>query len=90
MRAHRLEVNVPDDHRLSVELPADFPAGPAELIVLSEVAKERGVVRLGGVLSPQGAVPEGDPVADALEELRAERAERLTRRAAELRTPHEK
>lgn len=90
MRAHRLEVNIPDDHRLSVELPADFPAGPAELIVLSEAAKERGVVRLGGVLSPQGAAPEGDPIADALEEMRADRAERLARRVEELRPPHEK
>ena len=37
MKAHRLKVNIPSDHRLeiAVRLPKDFPSGPAEVIVLA-------------------------------------------------------
>ena len=36
MHAHKLKVTIPEDHRLklAVDLPADFPPGPAEVIVL--------------------------------------------------------
>ena len=33
MRSHKLKVDVPEDHRVSVCLPEDFPVGPAEIVV---------------------------------------------------------
>ena len=41
MHAHKLKVTIPKDHRLviAVDLPADFPAGPAELIVLASPSR---------------------------------------------------
>ncbi len=35
MQAHRQAVTIDEDHRLEVRLPDDFPAGPAEVIVLA-------------------------------------------------------
>jgi hypothetical protein len=35
MQAHKQAVTVPEDHQLEIRLPADFPAGPAEVIVLA-------------------------------------------------------
>lgn len=35
MQAHKQTVTVPEDHQLEIRLPADFPAGPAEVIVLA-------------------------------------------------------
>jgi len=35
MRAHKLNVTVPADHEIAIRLPEDFPAGPAEIIVLA-------------------------------------------------------
>jgi ribosomal protein S10 len=35
MQAHKQTVTVPEDHQLEIRLPADFPAGPAEIIVLA-------------------------------------------------------
>ncbi len=43
MQAHRFNVTINDDHRLSVDLPRDFPSGPAEVIVLAEASKTRKV-----------------------------------------------
>ena len=45
MHAHKLKVNVPQDHQLEIHLPEDFPPGPAEVIVLSSSLagdKQRG------------------------------------------------
>ncbi|MFL6202731.1 MAG: hypothetical protein ACJ76J_26480 [Thermoanaerobaculia bacterium] len=41
MHAHKLRVTIPDDHRLklAVDLPADFPSGPAEVIVLAALSQ---------------------------------------------------
>lgn len=38
MNAHKLRVSIPEDHdrEISVLLPDDFPAGPAEVIILTE------------------------------------------------------
>ena len=36
MRAHRLKIVIPDNHEVTLRLPADLPAGAAEVIVLSE------------------------------------------------------
>jgi len=78
MYAHKLDVTVPPDHRLAVELPPDFPPGPAEIIVLSTTRREGHLVKLAGVLGTDApSVSPGDPIAEALRALRAERAERL-------------
>jgi len=37
MHAHKLNVTVQPDHRLAIDLPDDFPQGPAEVIVLAHV-----------------------------------------------------
>jgi hypothetical protein len=42
MLAHKLTVNVPSDHRVEIQLPDDFPMGPAEVIVLATARTERG------------------------------------------------
>lgn len=34
MKAYRIHVVVPEDHRLLIEFPAAIPSGPVELIVL--------------------------------------------------------
>lgn len=38
MHAHKLKVTVPKDHRIELRLPEDFPAGPAEVIVLAQTS----------------------------------------------------
>jgi hypothetical protein len=78
MRAYKLNVNVAEDHRLAVELPEDFPPGPAEVIVLAVPREERRLVRmLGSLGSAAPSSVEGDPVADALAKIRSERARRF-------------
>ena len=41
VHAHKLKVTIPKNHRLklAVDLPADFPAGPAEVIVLGTTSQ---------------------------------------------------
>ena len=75
MQAHKVRVEVPEDHRITVELPEGFPAGPAEVIVLAAGGEGRRIVRAGGALSAGEPPPKGeDPIADTLRELRRERA----------------
>ncbi len=81
MRAHRLNVTVAKDHQLQVHLPDDFPSGPAEVIILTADSETKSTVQLGGVLSPSGPPPVGDPIADTLAEFREERADLLAQRA---------
>jgi hypothetical protein len=53
MHAHKVKVTVPADHRLEIVVPADFPAGPAEVIVLTTAsAFEPGSGPGGETLSP--------------------------------------
>lgn len=35
VHAHKLKVTIQEDHRVEVQLPNDFPEGPAEVIVLT-------------------------------------------------------
>jgi hypothetical protein len=35
MHAHKLNVTIPAEHEVAFRLPDDFPAGPAEVIVLA-------------------------------------------------------
>lgn len=46
MRAHKMQVMIPEDHRVVVDVPASIRSGPAELIVLvpgadDDVSEER-------------------------------------------------
>jgi hypothetical protein len=41
MQAHRIHGVVPEDHRLTIELPESVPAGPVELIVLVPQKEEQ-------------------------------------------------
>jgi len=84
MEAHKVQVNIPEDHRLTVDLPEGFPAGPAEVIVLAGPPSGRRVVRAGGTLSAAQPQPEGDPIAEALRELREERAAAIEGLAGDL------
>ncbi len=34
MQAHRVHVTIPEDHKVTIEVPADVPIGDAEVIVL--------------------------------------------------------
>lgn len=40
MRAHRIRVVVPEDHRLVVDLPESIPPGPVDLIVIAPPRSE--------------------------------------------------
>ena len=35
MHAHKLNIMIPANHEIAIRLPDDFPAGPAEVIVLA-------------------------------------------------------
>lgn len=63
MQAYKMKVNVPANHQLALSLPASFPSGPAEMILLAETPKGDRVVRLGGVLAPsQAPAADTDPI----------------------------
>lgn len=47
MHAHKIRVTVTDNHELRLQLPPDFPAGDAEVIVLS--TRQRPAANLGRV-----------------------------------------
>ena len=44
MLAHKVKITIPEDHRIEVRLPDDFPEGPAEVIFLTS--------RLAGAAQP--------------------------------------
>jgi hypothetical protein len=85
MQAHKVRVDVPEDHRITVELPEGFPAGPAEVIVLAAGGEGRRIVKAGGSLGPpQPLEQDEDPIAVVLGELREERAAKIERLSGEL------
>jgi hypothetical protein len=45
-----MKVTVPEDHQLEIRLPPDFPAGPAEIIVLAASSIEGAQRRDSGEL----------------------------------------
>jgi hypothetical protein len=65
MHAYKLQVTVPEDHcrEIAVHLPDDFPAGPAEVIVLADLQN-----------APRSAGTLHQPTAAALAELLAYQA----------------
>ncbi|HEX7181799.1 MAG TPA: hypothetical protein VF756_08160 [Thermoanaerobaculia bacterium] len=63
MHAHKLKVTIQEDHRVEVQLPDDFPEGPAEIIVLTN--------RPAGDVSPGSDLPAQHRTLAALAELRS-------------------
>ena len=45
-----MKVTVPEEHQLEIRLPQDFPAGPAEIIVLADASVEEPSERASGSL----------------------------------------
>jgi hypothetical protein len=62
MRAHRVRVQVNEDHELRVTLPHDFPTGDAEVIVLeasSDAPKLARRISVDELLAARLTAPEG-------------------------------
>jgi hypothetical protein len=38
MQAHRVHVTIPENHKVTIEVPTEIPAGEAEVIVLSSTS----------------------------------------------------
>ena len=84
MHAHKLNVTIQDDHRVEVHLPADFPEGPAEIIVLATEgdadhlsAQQRMLMTLTELRSVQ-LTREEQEILDEFETFRNEHPVRLT------------
>ncbi|MGZ9260947.1 MAG: hypothetical protein ACXW6V_15845 [Candidatus Binatia bacterium] len=75
MHTHKLKVTIPSNHQVSVTLPDDFPAGPAEVVFHTEESAQLKILKLAGVLAPNSepSMTGVDPIAEALAELRRER-----------------
>ncbi len=43
MQAHRVRVTIPENHKVTIEVPTEFPTGEAEVIVLSNIPAGRAV-----------------------------------------------
>jgi hypothetical protein len=78
-----LNVTIQDDHRVEVQLPADFPEGPAEIIVLTTAgdadhlsAQQRMLATLAELRSVQ-LTPEEEEILDGFETFRKEHPFRL-------------
>ena len=63
-RFHKLTLIVPEDRRLDFQLPDDFPAGPAELILLA-------VAPAAVPAAPSQPVHRAEPRTSVLDELRS-------------------
>ena len=75
MQAHKQTVTVPEDHQLEIHLPEDFPAGPAEVIVLASPSEtqeldetRQEMLRVVQKLRTFKPTPEEDRVVDEFEE----------------------
>ncbi len=75
MYAHKRRIVIPASRHIEIDLPDDVPEGEAEVIVLTRdpSARAKAITSLRGLLSSDAPI-EGDPIADAIEELRRERA----------------
>lgn len=63
MVERRLRVVIPEDHRIVVDVPEDFPAGPAELIL---VVERPGGSEAGEVAAAESAKARFESLADEL------------------------
>ena len=48
-----LTADIPASRELKISLPADFPQGPAEIVIVASPAKEHGVSILGNLLNSE-------------------------------------
>jgi hypothetical protein len=83
VHAHKLKVTVSEDHRVEVQLPNDFPEGPAEIIVLTNrpegdaspgsdrSAQQQMLAALAEIRSVQ-LTPEEKEILDSFETFRQE------------------
>jgi hypothetical protein len=69
--ALKLQVVVPEDHRLEIVLPEEVPAGPAEVIVLTEDRRSQERKRRMGMDRGRGWVSDDfdAPLPDDLERM---------------------
>jgi hypothetical protein len=80
VHAHKLKVTIPEDHRVEVQLPDDFPEGPAEIIVLatrsagdaSHLSAQQRMLAILAELRSVQLTPEEGEVLDAFETFRHE------------------
>jgi len=76
MKAHKLEVTIPEDHQVEIRVPEDFPAGPAEVIVLAgrseqtETDEAQQQMRALQELKAIQWTPEEERILDEFEEFR--------------------
>jgi hypothetical protein len=77
VKAHKLKVDIPEDHQVEIRLPEDFPSGPAEVIVLTSATggKESGEARPEMLQSLQKLLalqltPDEEKILDGFEEFR--------------------
>ncbi|HEY0553331.1 MAG TPA: hypothetical protein VGG20_03640 [Thermoanaerobaculia bacterium] len=74
MKTHTFKVTVPEDHQLEIHLPSDFPAGPAEVIVLASSgsktlsASQKDMVLALEELKALKLTPEEERILDEFEE----------------------
>jgi hypothetical protein len=80
VQAAKLQVVIPEDHRLQIELPADLPAGPAEVIVLVTREQPAVVDRRAAMGMDRGAVWVAEDFDGPLPEFVRNRPEAGTRR----------
>jgi hypothetical protein len=43
MQAHRVRVTIPENHKVTIEVPTEVPTGEAEVIVLSSIPAGQAV-----------------------------------------------
>jgi len=70
--AVKIDIVIPEDHRLEITLPAELPPGPAEVIVLSEsIRPGKGELRPIGIDVGKGKIAEDfdAPLPDDLQRL---------------------
>ncbi|MFL6192685.1 MAG: hypothetical protein ACJ75H_00830 [Thermoanaerobaculia bacterium] len=79
MKAHKLNVTVPEDHQLKIRLPLDFPAGPAEVTIVADSTGEQpleeaqqSMLRIVRELRAFKTTPEEERAMDDLEEFRTQ------------------
>ena len=78
MYALKKRIVIPASRHIEIDLPDDVPEGEAEVIVLTrdQSARAKAVTSLRGLLAT-GTTVDGDPIADAIDELRRERTVKL-------------
>jgi hypothetical protein len=66
MVERRLKVVIPEDHRIVVNVPEDIPAGPAELILMAEMAERPAGGKAGEITISESAKARFESLAEEL------------------------